>query len=123
MSKDYKFNFQKYPELLIIYEKYRKMRMKVVKYNDKTSSGAGNKLVHSISQHKEYGRTVLAKAIFEIFDPIKPLLHNADNDSYVKWVDHFGKSFTELDDDLKDDLVGLVDGDFIYELPLSYYNY
>lgn len=54
---------------------------------------------------------------------LKPLLHNADNDSYVKWVDHFGKSFTELDDDLKDDLVGLVDGDFIYELPLSYYNY
>ena len=51
------------------------------------------------------------------------MLHNADNDSYVKWVDHFGKSFTELDDDLKDDLVGLVDGDFIYELPLSYYNY
>ena len=23
----------------------------------------------------------------------------------------------------EDDLVGLVDGDFIYELPLSYYNY
>ena len=122
MEKLYRFKFQKYPELLIIYEKHRKMRMQVVKYSIKNSSRAGDQLVDAISQHREYCRTVLAKAIFEIFEPIKPLLHNADNDSYIKWDDHFGKSFTELDDDLKDDLVGLIDGNFIYELPLSYYN-
>lgn len=118
----YRFNFKNHPELLKLYEKYRKMRMRVVKYSTKNSASAGNKLVNAISQHQEYGRTVLARAVYELFDPIKPLLHNADNDSYVDWDKHFGKKFEELDDDLKDDLVGLIDGDFIYELPLKFYN-
>ena len=118
----YRFNFKKYPQLLSIYEEYRKIRMRVVKYSMKNSASAGNKLVNSISQHEEYGRTVLAKAVYEVFAPIKPLLHNADNDSYVDWDKHFGTSFEKLDNDLKDDLVGLIEGDFIYELPLKFYN-
>lgn len=123
MGKIYRFNFQQYPQLLTMYEEYRKIRMRVVKYSMKNSANAGNKLVDSISQHREYGRTVLAKAIYEVFDSIKPLLHNTDENSYVEWDKHFGKNFEELDNDLKDDLVGLLDGDFIYELPSSYYNY
>ena len=123
MGKMYRFNFKKYPQLLSVYEEYRKMRMRVVKYSVKNSIGAGNKLENSITRHQDYGRSVLAKAIYDVFDRIKPLLHNADNNTYVEWDEHFGKKFEDLDNDLKDDLVGLIDGDYIYELPLSYYNY
>ena len=118
----YRFNFQKYPELLKLYQEYREMRMKVVKTSMKETKNTSQQLRASISKKKEFSRNILAKAIYDVFSKVSPLLHNVDKDTYVEWNHHFKGSFEELDNDMRDDLVGLLDGNFIYELPLEYYN-
>ncbi len=117
----YRFNFQNYPELKKLYQKYREMRLGVVKISMKETNKTGQKLRQSISEKKEFSRTILAKSVYDIFSKIQPLLHNVDDDTYVEWANHFNGDFETFNEDLRDDLVGLIDGNFIYELPLQYY--
>ena len=72
----------------------------------------------------KYSRTILAKAIFETLSQEKPLIHKLRNkEESLEWDEHFNRPFEEMDDKMRDDLVGLLDGDFVYELPEEYYNY
>ena len=72
----------------------------------------------------KYSRTILAKAIFETLSQEKPLIHKLRNkEEGLEWDEHFNRPFEEMDDKMRDDLVGLLDGDFVYELPEEYYNY
>ena len=123
-NEKYRFNFEKYPELLEKYEVYMQMRMKVVKSSMGNSKAAGKKLDDAIKERRQYSRTILAKAIFETLSEEKPPIHKLRNkEECFEWDERFNKPFEEMDDKMRDDLVGLLDGDFVYELPEEYYNY
>lgn len=121
-NKKYKFNFEKYPNLLPLYEKYYSMRQQMVKYSMKDTSMSANNMVKIKKEKDEFARTIFAEAIYEVFNKEKPLIYNVDENYSVKWDEHFNnKPFSELENDLRDDLVGLIDRGFIYELPNKYY--
>lgn len=118
----YEFNFKKYPELLELFKKHEKLSSNVIKFSMKNSDGAGDKLLKALEEKNIFARTIFAKAIYEAFNSQKPLLHNMDDDTYEKWDKHFGGvDFESLNNDLRDDLVGLIERNFIYELPSKYY--
>ena len=119
---NYRFNFKKYPELLELYEVYRKLELKATGYSMKESKRAGEQLTKANQRSSEYAYSILAKAIYEIFAPIKPVLHKRHTESeYISWDEVFDKPFDDLDIKQRKYLVGLLDN-FVYELPLSYYN-
>jgi hypothetical protein len=60
--------------------------------------------------------------IYDIFNPLCPILKNADQEVFIEWNKVFDKPFEQMTDKQKRYLVGLVEGDYIYELPLEYYN-
>ena len=70
----------------------------------------------------DYGRNVLAKEIWDIFSPKTPTLYNADTEEYIDWEKLFNTNFDQLSEKQKDFLVGLIEGNYIYELPKKYYN-
>lgn len=120
---DYRFKFKKYPELFEMYKVYRKLRLNVTKWSMKESEKAGVKMDQAILDQDTYSRTIFAKAIYDIFNPLKPKLYDTYDKCRVKWDEHFGKkAFEELTDTEKRDLVGLIAKDFNYELPKKYYN-
>lgn len=116
------FNFEKYPNLLPLYDKYHKLGLQVVKYSMKDTNQSADNMIKIKKEKDEFARTVFAEAIYEVFNKEKPLIYNVDEKYSIKWDEHFNnKSFSELDNDLRDDLVGLIDRNFIYELPKKYY--
>ena len=118
-----RFNFKKYPDLLEIYEVYRKLELKATGYSMKNSKLAERQLIKANQKSREYSQTILAKAIYDTFAPIKPVLHKRHSeDVYLQWDEVFDKPFEELDINQRKCLVGLLDGKFVYELPLQYYN-
>lgn len=120
---NYRFNFKKYPELLELYEVYRKLELKATGYSMKESKRAGEQLTKANQRSSKYAYSILAKAIYDTFAEIKPILHNADiGNVYLSWDEVFDKPFEELDINHRKCLVGLIEGKFVYELPLSYYN-
>ena len=122
-TMNYRFNFKKYPELLELYEVYRKLELKATGYSMKDSKRAGEQLTKANQKSSEYAYSILAKAIYDVFAPIKPKLHKRRGESaYFQWDEVFDKPFEELDINHRKCLVGLIEGKFVYELPLSYYN-
>lgn len=127
MIKEYKlylFKFKKYPELLEMYKVYRKMCLNSTKYSMKESAKAAEKMKKAIADEEKYCHTIFAKAIYEIFNKKKPVLHSLLKDgNYIKWDDFFGeRQYDELTNYEKDCLVGLIGKSFNYELPKKYYN-
>ena len=122
MFENYKFNFKEYPELLKYYQEYRKLRRKVVKYSMSNTTLAANKLMDAIEENEKYARTVLAPMVFDTFKKINPVLYNGDKEYHVKWEKYFGYDFNLLNDEMKDELAGLLDGNYIYMLPMKFYN-
>ena len=120
---NYRFNFKKYPELLELYEVYRKLELKATGYSMRDSESANRKRLKTNEKNSKYAYSILAKAIYDTFAEIKPILHNADiGNVYLSWDEVFDKPFEELDINHRKCLVGLIEGKFVYELPLSYYN-
>lgn len=120
---NYRFNFKKYPNLLEMYELYRKLRLKATEYSMKNSASAGEKMMKANAESDNYGYNIFAKAIYDTFAPIKPKLHKRRGESaYFQWKEVFDKPFEELDINQRKCLVGLIEGKFVYELPLKYYN-
>lgn len=119
----YRFKFEKYPELLEMYEVYRKLELKATGYSMGNSARAGELLEKANQKSSEYGYNILAKAIYDTFASIKPKLHKRRGESaYFQWDEVFDKPFEELDINQRKCLVGLIEGKFVYELPLKYYN-
>ena len=119
----YSFKFEKYPELLEMYEEYRKLELKATKYSMSNSERAGELLEKANQKSSEYGYNILAKAVYDTFAPVKPKLHKRRGESaYFQWDEVFDKPFVELDINQRKCLVGLIEGKFVYELPSKYYN-
>ena len=116
----YRFNFDKAPDLLEVYKAYRSLKLEAVALSRKNSSNA--KYENACAKRDNYAQNVLAKLAWDIFNPLAPTLHNADKDEYVDWNKLFDKTFEELSTEQKKYLVGLIEGDYIYELPNKYYN-
>ena len=124
MRKTYRLNFKQYPDLLEMYEKYKQLELKATKYSMKNSKLAGRQLEKANQESSEYAFTILAKKVFDIFSDLKPMLHKRRGESaYLQWDEVFGESFDRFNLNQRKCLVGLLDGNFVYELPLSYYNY
>lgn len=120
---NYRFNFKNYPTLLKIYEKYKQLELKATKYSMKNSKLAGRQLEKANQESNEYAFTILAKEVFDTFSVLKPMLHKRRGESaYLPWDEVFNKPFDDLDINQRKCLVGLLDGNYVYELPLSYYN-
>ena len=114
-----KFNFDKAPELLESYREYKTLRLKATSLSMKDTKNS--KYDNAATARDEYGRNVFAKMIWDKFSPIAPTLYNGDKEVYVEWVEVFDKDFEELTDTQKYFLVGLIEKDYIYELPKEYY--
>ena len=69
------------------------------------------------------GARTFAENVYDIFNPIKPLLYNSDKDfAESTWDDVFqNKSFAELDKYEIDFLVGLISCGYVYVLKKKYY--
>lgn len=120
---DYRFNFKKYPDLKKMYEEYRRLELKATGYSMKDSESSSRKMLKTHEKINEFAYTILAKAIYNTFAPIKPTLHKRRGESiYLQWDEVFDKPFEELDINQRKCLVGLLDGKFVYELPLKFYN-
>lgn len=119
----YRFNFKKYPDLLKMYEAYKKLELKATAYSMKNSKQSGQQLTKANQESCAYSQNILAKAIYDTFASIKPTLHKRRGESvYLQWYEVFDKPFEELDINQRKCLVGLLDGNFVYELPLKFYN-
>lgn len=117
-----KFKFELFPDLLPVYKEYRKLRLKATSLSRKDFAKAAKKYEEAALKRDNYACNVLSKMIYDIFNPLCPTLKNADQEVFVKWNDIFNCSFEQMTVKQKRYLVGLVEGDYIYELPLEYYN-
>ncbi len=116
----YTFNFEKFPELLEIYTEYRKLKSKATSLSMKDVKN--DKYEKAAAMRDNYGQNVVAKEIWNIFNSISPTLYNSDKDEYVEWKKLFDKNFEDLSVIQKYYLVGLIERNYIYELPKKYYN-
>ena len=122
MNRSVKFDFDQFPELEKIYDKYYNLYLKVLKYSMKDGTKNGEKMEKAIEEARQYGYSVLAPIIYNIFSKIKPQLYRRiKGPGYYNWDDVFGKPFDELDDNQKKILIHLLSGDFVYLLPGKYY--
>ena len=115
-----KFNFKKAPTLLEIYKEYMELRLKTTSLSRKDVKN--NKYEKAAEIRDNYAQNVVAKEIWNIFNPISPTLYNADKDEYIDWEKLFDKNFEQLSVKQRRYLIGLIEGDYIYELPKEYYN-
>ncbi len=120
MDIPYKFKFDKVPELLEIYKEYRELQLKATSLSRKDVKN--DKYEKAAEVRDTYGQNVVAKEIWNIFNPISPTLYNADKDEYIDWEKLFDKNFEQLSVKQKRYLIGLIEGDYVYELPKEYYN-
>ena len=118
------FNFEKYPQLFFEYLNYSNAVSKVYKFSVMDGDGldVANKFENA-DKEKESKENVFAKTIYEIFNPLKPTLENADKDfEKENWDDIFkNKNFNELNNKEKSILIGLIECNYIYVLPKEYY--
>ena len=115
-----RFNFNKAPELLESYKRYRTFKLKATSLSRKDVKSEVYE--EAAKMRDDYGRNVLAKEIWDIFSPKTPTLYNADTEEYIDWEKLFNTNFDQLSEKQKDFLVGLIEGNYIYELPKKYYN-
>jgi len=124
IKERYEFNFNKFPELLEVYKEYRILELNATKYSMNDSANSTNKYKKASAISKQYANTVLAKAIYNIFNEIKPTLHKRrGEEGFYKWEEVFDKPFDQLNENQLKCLVGLIYRKFVYELPQEYYNY
>lgn len=114
----YVFNFKKFPSLLSLYKKYRDLELTATKHAD----GSAKKYDAAVKARDDFGYNILAKEIFNTFNPIKPKLHKRRGESgCFAWNDVFCDDYDSLDEKQKKCLIGLIYRLFVYELPDEYY--
>ena len=118
----FKFKFELYSSLLPIYKEYMQLRLKATALSRKDSERAGKKYLEAAEKRDAFARDVVAKAVYDIFSPLHPSLLNADKEMTVTWETVFDGEFDQMSNKQKYYLVGLIEGDYVYELPSEYYN-
>ena len=118
------FNFEKYPELFFDYIQYLKLKCMAYKFSVMDGDGldVGDKFDKAM-KNQESGARTFAEKVYNIFNPIKPLLYERRKEmTEITWEAVFqNKSFVELDKHQMDFLVGLIDCGYIYVLKKKYY--
>ena len=118
------FDFEKYPELFFEYLNYKNAVSKIYKLSVMDGNGldVANKYIEA-DKKRESKQKLLAKIVFEVFNPIAPTIENADNDfEKTNWIDVFkNKNFESLDKYQISVLIGLIECNYIYVLPKNYY--
>lgn len=123
MNQEYKFKFDKFPKLLEMFEIHEKLNLNAVKYSMKESIIGQKKYIIAEKKYQDFSLNNMAKAVYDTFCNIKPLLHQRrGEDCYLKWDEVFDRPFDELDVSQRKYLVGLLRRKFVYELPDDYYN-
>ncbi len=114
--KPTKFNFNNYPELLEKYNSFNFYNSKKYKTlnNTKEQDNDLNELNNAFE--------ILALAIYNTFNPIKPELIIKQTGEKINWEDVINKPFEELSYMEKTILVRLLDRLYKYVLPNNYYN-
>ncbi len=115
------FRYDLYPQLEKMHKKYRRMRLALVKCSMSNSESVWEKGNRTYGELNRYAWTEYAEAVYEIFEPLKPRLHNRRRGGDFAWEEVFDKPFAELTDEKRGYLVGLIEHDFVYELPPEYY--
>ena len=118
MKFDCNFNFRNFPKLKQGYKKYRALVGKTYKLSIKDSDRY-QKASEALSDYA-YGEFALM--IYEELAPLKPMLKNRKLNIEQQWDEVFDNSFSQLNLNQKKCLVGFIEGDFLYVLPLEYYN-
>ena len=119
-DSSYKFDFNKAPSLLDVYKKFREISKTASSLGEKTASK--EKYENACRERDSFGDNVLAKEVWNFFNPISPTLYNADKEENEKWNKVFDKPFQDLSTVQRRFLVGLIERNYIYELPNKYYN-
>lgn len=122
MNMPYKFKFERFPHILPLFKEYMDLKRKATALSMKDSARAGKKYEEAAKKRDEYGKNVLAKVIYDTFNPISPILTNSDDEIQVDWKKIFNEPFDQMSDYQKKYLVGLIERNYIYELPVDYYN-
>lgn len=115
MKTDFKLNL--YPEIKKSYSKLVKLRNKLLSASLKNGENA-TKLREEINALE---RGEISELIFKTFcKKVKFVFHEVEGKK--EWDKVFGQDFAKLTDGQKEELTGLIDGDFIYRLPREFYN-
>jgi len=115
-KKLHKFKFDNYPELLEKYNTFKLWNAK--KYNNFKNINDKTHVLNEIDKSFE----ILALAVFNTFNAIKPELIIKKTGEKAKWEDVINKPFEELSHIEKLLLVRLLDRLYKYVLPNEYYN-
>ena len=118
MKFDCSFNFKRFPKLKQGYKKYSALDSKAYKLSRKDSDGYQK----ASDELREYAYGEFARMIYEELDPLKPILNNRKQNIEQPWDEVFDKPFSQLELNQKKCLVGLIEGKFLYVLPLEYYS-
>ncbi len=111
------FRLSEYPEIKKCYADLVKLRNKLLNTSLKKGENA-TKLREEINLME---RGKLSEIVFNTFcNKVKYIYHEVEGKK--EWNRVFGQDFTKLSDGQKEELTGLIDGDFIYRLPPEYYN-
>ena len=118
MAEFGKFDFKKYPQLKKGYKKYAELDGRASRLSRKDSADYAK----ASEALNEYAYGEFALAIYEVFNPVKPLLHNRRKGGYFPWEEIFTQPFADLTLSQKKYLVGLLEGNFVYVLPEEFYS-
>ena len=96
--------------------------MNAVYWSMKDGLFARKKMDEADKLLKDYAYNIFARAIFEEFSGIKPVLFKEDEEEKIyRWDEVFNSNFEELDINKRKCLVGLLNRTFVYSLPNDYY--
>ena len=120
------FKFDEYPEIKEIHLKYQDLMDRWYKLEAEQSSYSKEKYSKI---YKDYDKkidnlmyNVYAKAVFEAFSPIKPMLRDVWNKNKpFLWDEIIANSFDKCDEDQRVVLFGMVEEEDPYILPAEYY--
>lgn len=112
------FKFDNYPEILKEYKKIVSLRNKLMKISMGKQGDA--LLVHKEIEEYESGH--ISKLIFDTFNKSVKYIYHEQKGKKL-WSEVFGDNYDILTKEQKEDLTGLIDGDFVYRLPQEYYEF
>jgi hypothetical protein len=110
------FNFNKYPKLLEMYIELDELR---TKYGKAVTAGKGTIEMYNEVKKAE-ASPEMAIHIFKLFNGVVKYVQH-ETKGKMKWSDVFGNDISALTKEQMEDLIGLIDGNFIYRLPTEYY--
>lgn len=99
-----------YKERKKLSEKWQGTRIKLNNANMLNRAKRQKEYDEAFNEMLNYSRNVYAKAIYDAYSNIKPLLVRVKTGEKIAWDNLFSKRFEALDSMYRDILVGLIEG-------------